>query len=287
MGRSGAHRGRNVLPSEVDDGRGATAGSTPGVFDVVEVNSSYYAIPGYPEHGAVGRADAAGLPLPRQGVLAVDGPSPAAGDPAGGADEPCCRGVLGKHAAVRSTRRASRPRRSIAPFDLMRTAVQPIAEAGKLGYVLFQLAPWVHFEAGRLEYLASLRSRLPGWTIAVEFRHRSWLPEHAAETLRALSDAGLAHVIVDGPDGHAVPRVTTVTAPTADFPDPRPQRAGLAPAAPRGGPGGAGKVRLPLQRGRAAGSCCRRSTASARRPRRSSSPSTTTTAITRSGTLSC
>ena len=70
----------------------------------------------------------------------------------------------------------------------------------------------------RLDYLASLPERLPGWTIAIEFRHRSWLPDHADETLRALSGARLAHVIVDAPAaGHTVPRVTTVTAPTAVF----------------------------------------------------------------------
>src|SRR5262249_57029745 len=103
-------------------------------------------------------------------------------------------------------------------FQLFRAAVGPIAEAGKLGYVLFQFAPWVHFDAERLEYLASLPARLPGFTIAVEFRHRSWLPDHLDDTLRALSSARLAHVIVDAPEGGAaIPRVTTATAPTAVF----------------------------------------------------------------------
>jgi uncharacterized protein YecE (DUF72 family) len=84
--------------------------------------------------------------------------------------------------------------------------------------VLFQLAPWVHFDSARLDYLASLPARLPGWTIAIEFRHRSWLPDHLDETLRALGDARLAHVIVDAPPGgHAIPRITTATARTAVF----------------------------------------------------------------------
>src|SRR2546426_522479 len=105
-----------------------------------------------------------------------------------------------------------------AAFRLFRAAVAPLADAGKLGYVLFQFAPWVHFERARLDYLASLAERLPGWTIAVEFRHRSWFPEHAAEALAALGAARLAHVIVDAPIGAgAVPRVTASTAPTAVF----------------------------------------------------------------------
>src|SRR5207249_303206 len=66
-------------------------------------------------------------------------------------------------------------------FRLFRAALAPLAEAGKLGYVLFQLAPWVRYDDARLAYLASLPARLPGWTVAVEFRHRSWLPDHAHE----------------------------------------------------------------------------------------------------------
>ncbi len=98
-------------------------------------------------------------------------------------------------------------------FRLFGAAVRPLAEAGKLGYVLFQLAPWVHFDRAWLEYLESLPGRLPGWTLAVEFRHRSWLPEHTEETLHVLRGAGLAHVVVDGPAAAgAVPRLPAATA---------------------------------------------------------------------------
>ena len=107
---------------------------------------------------------------------------------------------------------------SMAEQEKMRAALAPLAETGKLGYVLFQLAPWVHFDAARLDYLASLVERLRGFTIAVEFRHRSWFPGHAAETLAALGGARLAHVIVDAPVvAGAVPRVTAATAPIAVF----------------------------------------------------------------------
>ena len=62
----------------------------------------------------------------------------------------CCR------ASGRWRRRSSAPR------------LAPLETAGKLGYVLFQLAPWVRFDAERLDYLASLPARLPGMTVAVE-----------------------------------------------------------------------------------------------------------------------
>jgi len=103
-------------------------------------------------------------------------------------------------------------------FRLFREAIDPLARAGKLGYVLFQLAPWVRFDHARLDYLASLPARLPGCALAVEFRDRSWLPDHVDETLRALRAAGLAHVIVDAPaTPNAVPYVPELTARTAVF----------------------------------------------------------------------
>ena len=187
------------------------------VFDVVEVNSSYYAIPDIRNTQRwVDRT-------PADFVFHVKAYSLLTGHHPRAETVPADLTAL-LPASPRRTRRGEIDATSFSPeavdraFHLFRTAVRPIAEAGKLGYVLFQFAPWVHFDSTRLDYLASLPARLPGWTIAIEFRHRSWLPDHLDETLRALTDARLAHVIVDAPPaGHAIPRVTTATAPTAVF----------------------------------------------------------------------
>jgi uncharacterized protein YecE (DUF72 family) len=187
------------------------------VFDVVEVNSSYYAIPDIRSTQRwVERT-------PPRFIFHVKAYSLLTGHHPRAESVPAdLMALLPK--SPRRTRRGEIDATSFSPeavdraFHLFRAAVGPIAEAGKLGYVLFQFAPWVHFDTARLDYLASLPARLPGWTIAIEFRHRSWLPDHIDDTLRALSDARLAHVIVDGPPaGHAVPRVTIATAPTAVF----------------------------------------------------------------------
>jgi uncharacterized protein YecE (DUF72 family) len=82
-------------------------------------------------------------------------------------------------------------------FALFRAAVEPLATAGKLGYVLFQLAPWVRYGEPVLEYLASLPGRLPGWPIAIEFRHESWIPRRTDEVLGLLARHGLVLVTVD------------------------------------------------------------------------------------------
>jgi uncharacterized protein YecE (DUF72 family) len=100
-------------------------------------------------------------------------------------------------------------------FAAFREGLQPLADAGKLGYVLFQLAPWVKYGEATLAYLASLPGRLPGVTIAVEFRDASWLPRHAEETLAFLAAHGLAYVSVDAPRTPAsVDSSVALTAPT-------------------------------------------------------------------------
>jgi len=84
-------------------------------------------------------------------------------------------------------------------FELFREALAPLAEAGKLGYVLFQLAPWVRHSEANLMYLASLSGRLPGWTIAVEFRNETWIPQRTDAVLQFLADHGIVFVCVDAP----------------------------------------------------------------------------------------
>jgi len=84
-------------------------------------------------------------------------------------------------------------------FETFREALRPLEDSGKLGYVLFQMAPWVKYGPEALDYLASLPARLPGLTLAVEFRDASWLPRHTDEVLRFLTERGLSYVSVDAP----------------------------------------------------------------------------------------
>jgi uncharacterized protein YecE (DUF72 family) len=101
-------------------------------------------------------------------------------------------------------------------FAAFREALRPLADAGKLGYVLFQMAPWVKYGERALAYLASLPARLPGTTIAVEFRDASWLPGHTEETLRVLAERGLTYVSVDAPrTPGSVATAVALTSPTA------------------------------------------------------------------------
>jgi uncharacterized protein YecE (DUF72 family) len=186
-------------------------------FDTVEVNSSFYAIPD--ARNALAWVER----TPPGFLFNVKAYAPMTGHHLRPETLPAdVRRLLPRH--PRLTRRGEVESSAWPPealdhvFRLFGQAVAPLAEAGKLGYVLFQLAPWVRFDPRRLDDLASLRQRLPGLTLAVECRDRSWFPDHAGETLRALREAGLAHVTVDAPaTPNAVPYVPERTAPTAIF----------------------------------------------------------------------
>jgi uncharacterized protein YecE (DUF72 family) len=186
-------------------------------FDVVEVNSSYYAIPD-------ARAVARWVERTPPGfVFHVKAFAPMTGHPTRPEALPApmraCLPVVLPLTPRGDLDAGSLPSEALdAGFALFRDSLRPLADAGKLGYVLFQFAPWVRFSAARLDEVAALPGRLPGWTLAVEFRHRSWFPDHSPETLAALRASGLTHVIVDAPaTTSAVPRVAAVTAPTAVF----------------------------------------------------------------------
>jgi uncharacterized protein YecE (DUF72 family) len=84
-------------------------------------------------------------------------------------------------------------------FEAFRQALRPLADSGKLGYVLFQMAPWFRYGRDALDYLATLPDQLPGLTVAVEFRDASWLPGHTEQVLSFLAGCGLTYVSVDAP----------------------------------------------------------------------------------------
>jgi uncharacterized protein YecE (DUF72 family) len=101
-------------------------------------------------------------------------------------------------------------------FQTFQEALQPLKDAGKLGYLLFQLAPWVRYSHEMLDYLASVQERFTGMTVAVEFRDSSWLPGHGEEVLRFLAQHGLTYVSVDAPRVRAqIPSILALTSPTA------------------------------------------------------------------------
>ena len=121
--------------------------------------------------------------------------------------------------------RTLRGRRSVYPRDLPDTLVAelwrrfhaglaPLRDAGKLGYVLFQMPKWFAPSHEAYRYLEALPTRLLDTTIAVEFRQAGWMrDERRARVLDLLRRFGLAYVSVDEPQGTpaSVPPVAEAT----------------------------------------------------------------------------
>jgi uncharacterized protein YecE (DUF72 family) len=95
-----------------------------------------------------------------------------------------------------------------------RAGIEPLRRSGKLGAVLLQFAPWFVFGRERLAHLEHCAEMLAGLPLAVEFRNKSWFGEKTrARTLAFEREHGLAHVVVDEPQGFpsSVPQVWEVT----------------------------------------------------------------------------
>lgn len=95
-------------------------------------------------------------------------------------------------------------------------ALLPLQQAGKLGAVHFQFAPWVVRDRDGMAHVRHCVEKMEGRLVAVEFRNKSWFDgEKLEKTLAFERELGVAHTIVDAPQGFAntVPCVWEVTTP--------------------------------------------------------------------------
>lgn len=185
-------------------------------FDVVEVDSSYYAIPamqtaglwaertpeGFTFHikafaGLTGHGvDPRGLPADLQGLLT-----------------PAKRQE--RYVYLKEQDQVS------AVAERFRQSLGPLKTAGKLGVLLYQFPPWFQYSPGNLDRILACRDLMEGLPLAVEFRHGSWLaPGRGEMVLSFLRDHGLYYVPADEPqfgDLRTVPYVPAATGDVAYF----------------------------------------------------------------------
>lgn len=90
----------------------------------------------------------------------------------------------------------------------------PLRDAGRLGLVHFQFAPWLVRNRAGQAHIEQCVARLRGHAVSVEFRHFSWFDcAHARDTLAFERRLGVVHTIVDAPQGfaNAVPACWALT----------------------------------------------------------------------------
>ncbi len=97
-----------------------------------------------------------------------------------------------------------------------RAAIEPLRHARKLGAVHFQFAPWVAYHPKSFAHIEECQRQLNGYQLSIEFRNTSWFEgKHQQATLEFERARGLVNVIVDEPQGAAncIPSVWEVTQP--------------------------------------------------------------------------
>ncbi|HEX3865971.1 MAG TPA: DUF72 domain-containing protein [Gemmatimonadaceae bacterium] len=101
-------------------------------------------------------------------------------------------------------------------WRLFRDSVEPLHDAGKLGAILLQLAPWIRPARHTPQMFSSIRQRLGDLPVAIEFRHPSWLEPRLRERAWAqLDEYGFTYVVADTPPGTptSMPIVPAITTP--------------------------------------------------------------------------
>jgi uncharacterized protein YecE (DUF72 family) len=100
--------------------------------------------------------------------------------------------------------------------DMFVSALKPLADAGRLGAILFQFPQWFVPSRENRDYLKQLAESFP-YRIAVEFRGGGWMKDEQSieRTLALLAELGLTYVVVDEPQGFktSVPPIVAATSP--------------------------------------------------------------------------
>ena len=105
----------------------------------------------------------------------------------------------------------------VAVIDELKHAVEPLDQAGKLRAFLLQLTPAFAPGKNELGELDALLERLAPHPVAVEFRHRGWVRgDRAEQTLSYLSEHRAAFVGVDAPQEDHIPIMPAIDAVTRD-----------------------------------------------------------------------
>ncbi len=94
------------------------------------------------------------------------------------------------------------------------TALNPLADAGKLGALLFQFPQWFPIGKRNKQYVLECKDRCAPVPVCVEFRNKTWMaPDNQAETLDFLASYAIPYVCVDMPQGFtsSIPPVTAAT----------------------------------------------------------------------------
>ncbi|HXX79965.1 MAG TPA: DUF72 domain-containing protein [Thermodesulfovibrionales bacterium] len=185
-------------------------------FGVVEVDSSYYAIPSVEMVSSWAERTPPGFLFHIKAYSLLTGH---------GADLKAIpsevRDMLSAD-SLKKDRITIRDKKALQiAFGVFKEAFGPLAEAHKAGIVVFQYPPYFAYEPRNLEYILFCKDMMEGFLVGVEFRHGSWLtPERRDRIFSFLRENGITYITADEPQyGNlsTVPFIPYVTTDIAYF----------------------------------------------------------------------
>lgn len=103
-------------------------------------------------------------------------------------------------------------------FNRFKDSLRPLINSGKLGLLVFQYPPWLHYSQRALEKILKTKSLLDGLELAVEFRHGSWLKaQNRHSVLRFLHENKITYIIADEPQFGTLDTVPYLPEVTTEF----------------------------------------------------------------------
>jgi uncharacterized protein YecE (DUF72 family) len=103
-------------------------------------------------------------------------------------------------------------------WDRFLAALEPLRIASKLGAILFQFPQWFPISRTHKDYILFCKERVAPRRLCIEFRNHTWMDDrNREETLDFLSSYGLPYVCVDMPQGYpsSIPPVVAATSDLA------------------------------------------------------------------------
>jgi uncharacterized protein YecE (DUF72 family) len=184
-----------------------------GQFPLVEVDSSYYALPAEQTAAAWAERTPEWFTFNVKAFsLFTQHPTPVKALPAD------LREAAEKTGKSRVYLKDVDPDVTGQAWDRFLAALEPLRQAGKLGAILLQFPPWFPIGRKNKEYILACAERAAPRRVCVEFRNRTWMTEdNQQETLSFLSSHRLPYVCVDMPQGYpsSIPPVLAATSDLA------------------------------------------------------------------------
>jgi uncharacterized protein YecE (DUF72 family) len=182
-------------------------------FDVVEVDSGFYAIPSEKTVSLWAERTPPGFIFHMKAFALLTGHS---------ADlkavPPEVRDLLPIESLARNRVTVKEKKPLEAAFRLFKAACEPLRQAEKMGIVVFQYPPFAIHNKQNLDYILFCREMMEGFDVGIEFRHGSWLTSDTRNSVfRFLRDNQLTYIAADEPQYGTLATVPFVPEVTTDI----------------------------------------------------------------------